>query len=75
MLTPILRTFDLHPDGVQIIVNWDGMSVGTSVFVPCINTHLAEVQVKKITSGKGWSIKCEPRIEGEHLGIRVWRTL
>jgi len=71
----VLRTFDLHPDGVQVVVDWDGFRVGMSIFVPCINTTLAIDQTKRITSQKGWEIKAQTCIENGHLGVRIWRTL
>ena len=71
----VLRTYDLSPDGVQVIVRWDRMSVGTSIFVPCINTPEAVRQAKKITGGKGWRIETRVRIEDGRLGVRIWRVL
>jgi hypothetical protein len=71
----VLRTFDLHPDGVQVVVDWGSFRVGTSIFVPCINTTLAIDQAKQIANQKGWEIKAQTRIENGHLGVRIWRTL
>jgi len=36
-----LKLNDISPDGVRIVINWDAFVVGTSVFVPCINTKQA----------------------------------
>jgi len=71
----VLRTYDLSPDGVAIEVNWEHMAVGTSIFVPCINTSEAIKQVNKIMSDKHWSAEHRLRIEDGNLGVRFWRTL
>ena len=67
--------YDLNPDGIRIIVNWDGMSVGASVFVPCINTYKAKEQVSKITKARRWQVTIKIAIENGKLGIRLWRTI
>ena len=41
MVRGILRTYDLDPDGVRVVVNWHDVQVGMSVFIPCINTNKA----------------------------------
>ncbi len=77
----VIRTYDLHPDGVRLIVDWESMSIGASVFVPCVNTEAASAQAKKIFDDKGWQLHTEMRIEGGthlnvmRLGLRIWRIL
>jgi hypothetical protein len=71
----VLRTYDLSPDGVRIVIDWGKMSVGTSIFVPCINTPETVRQVKLITEQKGWRIETRVRIEDAKLGVRIWRML
>jgi|TARA_B110000977_G_scaffold165053_1_gene211967 hypothetical protein len=77
----VIRTYDLHPDGVRLIVDWESMGIGASVFVPCVNTEAASAQAKKIFDSKGWQLQTEIRIEGNthlnvmRLGLRIWRIL
>ena len=71
----ILRTYDLAPDGVRIEVNWDSMSIGTSIFIPCINTEDAIKEVNHICTEKGWEITSRVRIENGCLGVRFWRKM
>ena len=73
MTQGIFKKNDLNPDGVRITISWDNMSVGTSIFVPCLNTEKASRQIKAITNEKGWQIKQKVRIEDGKLGLRVWR--
>ena len=68
------RLNDLCPDGVRVVVAWDSMVVGASIFVPCINTKKAREQLKKITNSKKFSTESRVCTENGLLGIRVWRT-
>jgi hypothetical protein len=71
----ILRTDDLNPDGVRIIVNWDDMVTSSSVFILCINVTLAVEQVNDVAKRRNWQIKTQVRVENEKLGVRVWRIV
>ena len=71
----ILRTDDLNPDGVRIIVNWDDMVTSSSVFILCINVTLAVKQVNDVAKRRNWQIKTQVRVENEKLGVRVWRIV
>ena len=75
MKQPVLKTDDLNPDGVRIVVNWDNMAVGTSVFIPCINTEEAMRQSAKILVKKDYKTEAKVVVENEILGIRIWRTM
>ena len=69
----ILKKHNLNPDGVRIIVNWDDMVIGSSVFILSVNTQEALSQIKKIMNDKGWKYQMQIRVEDEKLGVRVWR--
>jgi len=71
----ILRTDDLNPDGVRIIVNWDDMVTSSSVFILCINVTLAVEQIYNVAKRRKWQIKTQIRVENEKLGVRVWRIV
>ena len=71
----ILRTYDLNPDGIRIVVRWNKFVVGTSIFIPCIDTVKAVQQINKITSDKEMQVKSHVRVENDRLGVRVWRLL
>ena len=74
-LMTVLRSHDLAPDGVRIVVDWGAMHVGTSIFIPCINTEKAKKQVKNVLIERGWEFLSKVRIENRYLGLRVWRTM
>ena len=69
----MLKTDDLDPDGVRIVVNWENMVVNASIFIPCINVEKAKNQVYKITKAKNWEIIIRATIENNKFGLRIWR--
>ena len=76
MTDTVLKLHDINPDGLRIVVDWGAMVVGSSIFVPCVNTTEAIQQVKKICiEGIGWEIRVKTVVETPYLGIRVWRIL
>ncbi len=68
-----MKTDDLNPDGVRIVVNWDNMVVNASIFIPCINIDEATKQAKDIALIKGWEILTRVTIEDNKFGLRIWR--
>ncbi len=71
----VLREYDLNPDGVRVIVDWEDMDIGTSIFVPCVNTEAAKKQIKTFFHSQAWQYVIKVRIEGGKLGVRAWRTI
>lgn len=71
----VLKISDLNPDGVRIIVAWDELVIGASVFIPCINTEEAMRQAAKIVVEKDFKTEARVVVEDEILGIRIWRTV
>ena len=70
-----LKTDDINPDTIKIIIQWDKMVVGASVFVPCIDTEKAKQQLEKVAELKSWQVAMRVRIESEMFGVRIWRTV
>ena len=71
----MLKLHDLNPDGVRIIVDWDSMKTGMSVFILCVNTEKAVKQIKNIVQNKRWKVETRVVIEDGKLGVRIWRVL
>ena len=71
----IIRSYDLHPPGVRVIIDWESMVIGASILVPCIDTESASAQATKIFGAKNWGIRTEIRIENGNLGLRIWRIV
>ena len=70
-----LRFDDLTPDQVKIIVDWDAMAVGASVFIPCVNNVKAKKQLLYIAQRKNWGTEIRVRVENGMFGVRMWRTM
>jgi hypothetical protein len=71
----MLKIYDIDPDGLRVIINWDSMRVGMSVFIPCVNTDKALRQLKNVLALKEWQYETRIVIEDSMLGVRVWRTM
>jgi hypothetical protein len=71
----IRRTFDINPDGVWVVVKWEDFVVGSSFFVPCINTKRCVQQVKDVVTPRGYDIVQNVTVENDRLGVRIWRLL
>ena len=71
----ILKSDDLNPDGVRIVVNWENMVTSSSVFILCVDVREAVRQIKNIVKTKGWDVKTQVRVENNKLGVRIWRIL
>ena len=69
----ILKSDDLNPDGVRIVVNWGSMVTGSSVFILSINVQEALSQIRDVMNDRGWEYQMQIRVEDEKLGVRVWR--
>lgn len=66
---------EISPDGVVFEVYLDRFTVGTSMFIPCINTDKAVRQIKKITKLTSKQLEYRVVIEAEKYGVRIWRVL
>lgn len=63
----------IKPDGVEIKFDWKKLQVGDSVFVPCINTSVAQFQIMKVTKKLGYKFRYQATIRKGFYGLRVWR--
>lgn len=70
----VLREDEIGPDGVRIVVDWDLMVPGDSIFIPCINVSLAQRQVAKIFARRGWKLRAQVTTRSHILGLRIWRS-
>ena len=73
-MTGVLTLDQVAPDGLLLVVDWDAMEVGSSVFLPCINTPLAIKQARGIFERRGWTMRVAIRAENNMWGVRIWRA-
>lgn len=69
----VLTLDQVAPDGLLLVVDWNSMRVGTSVFLPCIDTSTALKQAGGIFGRRGWRMRVAIRVENEMWGVRIWR--
>jgi hypothetical protein len=69
----VLRVDDVGPDGVRMVVDWETMPVGGSLFIPCVNVKLAYKQVRDIFARRAWGLRAQVSVENHILGLRIWR--
>lgn len=63
----------LFPDSIRIIIKWDEMRVGGSVFVPCMDTITCKAQIQGVAERRGWEVKAHTCEENGLWGVRMWR--
>jgi len=68
----ILKT--IETEGVQIEVEWEKFMVGSSFFLPCIDTVSVKAQIERHARARGIEIKMRDRAENLYWGVRVWRV-
>ena len=68
-----IRYSDISPDGVRIAVDWDQFVVGTSIFIPCLNTKKVMYDVVNASGLPRSDLLHRVCVEGGKYGLRVWR--
>ena len=66
---------DLIPDGVRIVVDWDNLCPGGSIFIPCKDVTRGKREILAIAARKNIPLVVRTRIHDGFLGLRVWRTM
>jgi hypothetical protein len=69
----VLRIDDVGPDGIRMVVDWEQMDVGDSIFIPCVNVKQAQKQVRAIFHRRAWGLRIKISVETHILGLRIWR--
>jgi hypothetical protein len=68
-----LKHSDISPDGVRIVIDWDKFVVGTSIFIPCLDTKRAITDIVDASGIPKTDLIQRVRIEEGKYGVRVWR--
>ena len=67
------RPLTLGPDGVELVVDWNAMKQGMSVFVPCLDIQQCLNEFNHIADRLNWTYEYAVRIEAGKMGVRFWR--
>jgi hypothetical protein len=68
-----LRSVVLH--GVEYVVHWERMTLGSSFFLPTTAT-VAQVKsaIRAAVKTYGYQVELRTRREYDRFGVRVWRV-
>ena len=69
-----IRTTEIAPDGVRILIPWGDILLGESIFIPCIRVDKCQRQVDSAADQFAMTFVGRVRIENGMLGLRLWRT-
>ena len=64
----------LEVEGVQVQVDWGQFHVGSSFFVPCINSGKFMREFNYHAHRRDITTRSVQRIENRMWGVRIWRT-
>ena len=56
-------------------VRWEEFIIGSSFFVPCIDSHRFAQDINFFAAERGMKVKTSARVENGRWGVRVWRIL
>lgn len=59
--------------GVTYRINWGKFRRGYSIFIPCLDCHLAKKEVLQVTKRLKVKVLIKHVIEGSVQGLRIWR--
>lgn len=63
----------IHTHGIPIQINWGEFKPGTSFFVPGVDQRGLRRMIQAEMKLVGIPVVIRPTIEGDILGVRVWR--
>lgn len=58
----------------ELLIPWNNLGVGMSVFVPYLDAAKTEKAVRTQASFWGYEVVCKHQRENGRLGLRVWRV-
>lgn len=58
---------------IEFDIKWRYFDVGTSFFIPCLNTALAKKQLQKEIKNRNYEAIVKVVVEDGIRGVRVWR--
>lgn len=64
----------IETEGVQIDIEWGKFIVGSSFFIPCIDTKSLRKQIENHATAREMQVRMRDRIENSFWGVRVWRV-
>lgn len=63
----------IYVEGIRFKVDWNAFVVGTTFWVPCLNTDDVIRQLKEICAKRDIKVRMIESVERGVLGVRIWR--
>ena len=60
-------------EGIPVIIEWHKMVLGSSFFIPALDTEPLKQQILDLAVQRGIRLRCKETVENEKIGIRFWR--
>jgi hypothetical protein len=60
-------------EGIPVVIEWHKMRLGTSFFIPALDTEPLIEQVVSAGKQRGVKLVCKEVVENGKIGIRFWR--
>lgn len=60
-------------DGITYELDWQGFTVGSSFFIPCVSVTAAKERIERKMARLGFAVIVKVVVEDNIRGLRVWR--
>jgi hypothetical protein len=64
----------MRVQGIPYQINWKAFKLGTSFFIPCLDTRAAEEEISFVVNRLQMDVVIKVVIEDGVQGVRVWRV-
>ena len=60
-------------EGIPVVIEWHAMRLGTSFFIPALDTEPLIEQILSEAKQRKIKLVCKEVIENQKIGLRFWR--
>lgn len=60
-------------EGIPVVIEWHAMRLGTSFFIPALDTEPLTEQILSEAKKRRIKLVCKEVIENGKIGLRFWR--
>ena len=60
-------------EGIPVLIEWHKMVLGSSFFIPSLQTEQLEEQILEAGNQRRIKLRCKETVENGIIGLRVWR--
>lgn len=63
----------MQVDGITYELDWQGFTIGSSFFIPCVGVTAAKERIERKMERLGFAVIVKVVVEDNIRGLRVWR--